>query len=262
MMHEVALTRWTAWAPEVETAAAWRQWAATDHALKINGAPKISFLQPLLRRRLSRLSKMALEVSFRVCDPAERSFVRPIFASRHGESGTTIALLNNIADNELFSPTAFSHSVHNTAVGYFSIAAENKLPGTALAAGRETICYALLQAITLLDRFPDSPVLVVFTSEPQDEVYHPWADEPQLTYGVGMLLQRPAVAPGNACLLRLDLLPAHQALIPSISRPYGLEFIRWLLDDADAITIAGEGQDWKWSRGGELPHSLFADTVR
>jgi hypothetical protein len=44
------------------------------------------------------------------------------------------------------SPTRFHNSVHNTAVGYLSIATQNRGFVTALAAGRETVAAALLEA--------------------------------------------------------------------------------------------------------------------
>ena len=53
------------------------------------------------------------------------------------------------------SPARFSHSVHNTQVGLFSIWARNPLPSVSVAAGAETFAHGFLEAVGRLQREPE-----------------------------------------------------------------------------------------------------------
>ena len=80
------------------------RWSATAAAV----AADISFIEPIVRRRLSSLSRIALKVAHDCV--AERDRVRVVFASRHGELRRTTDILRAISAGEPVSPTAFSLS--------------------------------------------------------------------------------------------------------------------------------------------------------
>lgn len=179
-----------------------------------------------------------MAAAFRACPPEELASVMPVFASRHGEIETTITLLNNIADDEPFSPTAFSHSVHNTAAGYFSIATGNRQPSISLAAGRETFCFGLIEAAGLLARHPQRKVLYVWSAEPLADIYLEFADEPQVSCAVAMLLS----AAGDTAI---DLsLTSAQRSPGYLTEPYALTFVRWLLSAEPRLELNDSQRTW------------------
>jgi hypothetical protein len=149
----------------------WSSWPATASA-----APDIGFIEPIVRRRLSTLSKVALKVAH---DCVAEDAVRVVFASRHGELRRTTDILRSISAGEPVSPTAFSLSVLNAMTGVFGIARGDRSAASAISAGAETLGYALLEAHAQYATQPDSPVLLVYADEPADAAYGTIEDEVQ-----------------------------------------------------------------------------------
>ncbi|MFM0394214.1 beta-ketoacyl synthase chain length factor [Paraburkholderia phytofirmans] len=151
--------------------ARWSSWPAAASA-----APDIGFIEPIVRRRLSTLSKVALKVAH---DCVANDAVRVVFASRHGELRRTTDILRAISAGEPVSPTAFSLSVLNAMTGVFGIARGDRSAASAISAGAETLGYALLEAHAQYAAQPDSPTLLVYADEPADPAYGTIEDEVQ-----------------------------------------------------------------------------------
>ncbi|KAE8759677.1 hypothetical protein FSO04_12310 [Paraburkholderia madseniana] len=151
--------------------ARWSSWPAAASA-----APDIGFIEPIVRRRLSTLSKVALKVAH---DCVAQDEVRVVFASRHGELRRTTDILRTISAGEPVSPTAFSLSVLNAMTGVFGIARGDRSAASAISAGAETLGYALLEAYAQYATQPGSPVLLVYADEPADPAYGTIEDEVQ-----------------------------------------------------------------------------------
>lgn len=149
--------------------ARWSSWPAAA------ATPDIGFIDPLVRRRLSSLSKMALKVAHDCI--GEYREVRVVFASRHGELRRTGDILGDIAASRSVSPTAFSLSVLNAVTGVFGIGRGDRSAATAISSGAETLGYALLEAHAQYESDPSTPVLVVYADEPAAAVYGPVDDE-------------------------------------------------------------------------------------
>jgi hypothetical protein len=109
-------------------------------------------LPPRLRRRASLLINMVAEVSAQAAEQGRASLATlPIVVgSAFGEIATTMDLLRDLEGDGVLSPSQFQSSVHNSAVGYLSIAHENHVASTSLAAGDDTLGVVLLEALTLL----------------------------------------------------------------------------------------------------------------
>jgi hypothetical protein len=146
---QLPLASWAAWSEEGE-----------DGPREL---PKLDFVEPMLRRRLSALSKISLWVAHQCAQ--EVADARMIYASQHGEIVRTTDMLRSLAEHEPLSPTAFSLSVLNASIGLYSILRGNCAPATAIAAGAETLGYALLEAHGQLSRDPDNAVLVIYADE-------------------------------------------------------------------------------------------------
>ncbi|MFL9985759.1 beta-ketoacyl synthase chain length factor [Paraburkholderia sediminicola] len=151
--------------------ARWSSWPAAASA-----APDIGFIEPIVRRRLSTLSRVALKVAH---DCVAQDEVRVVFASRHGELRRTTDILRTISTGEPVSPTAFSLSVLNAMTGVFGIARGDRSAASAISAGAETLGYALLEAYAQYATQPGSPVLLVYADEPADPAYGTIEDEVQ-----------------------------------------------------------------------------------
>ncbi|HEY2022349.1 beta-ketoacyl synthase chain length factor [Paraburkholderia sp.] len=152
--------------------ARWSSWPAFAAA-----APDVGFIEPMVRRRLSTLSRVALKVAHDCA--ADRSSVRTVFASRHGELRRTTDILRNISAAEPVSPTAFSLSVLNAMSGVFGIARGDRSAASAISAGPETLGYALLEAYAQYAAQPGTAVLLVYADEPADPAYGTIEDEVQ-----------------------------------------------------------------------------------
>jgi len=150
--------------------ARWSYWPANA------GRPAdVEFVEPMVRRRLSSLSRMALKVAGDCVDA--RPATRVVFASRHGELRRTTDILRAIDAGEPVSPNAFSLSVLNAMSGLFGIARRDRSAASALSAGAQTLGYALLEAFAQHQEAPHTPVLVVYADEPADPVYGAVEDE-------------------------------------------------------------------------------------
>jgi len=173
------------------------RWAAVPAATK--SAAGLEFIDPMLRRRLSNLSRMALLAAAEclrdrpkpervasaddgaaIATPGverETKGVRVVFASRHGELRRSTDILHTISLGETVSPTAFSLSVMNAMTGVFSIARQDRSASTALSAGPETLGYALLEGYAQYVSDPRAPVLVVYADETADPIFGEIQDE-------------------------------------------------------------------------------------
>ncbi|CAE6745037.1 hypothetical protein R69927_03214 [Paraburkholderia domus] len=172
--------------------ARWSSWPAAASA-----APDIGFIEPIVRRRLSTLSKVALKVAH---DCVTQDEVRVVFASRHGELRRTTDILRTISAGEPVSPTAFSLSVLNAMTGVFGIARGDRSAASAISAGAETLGYALLEAYAQYATQPGSPVLLVYADEPADPAYGTIEDEVQ-GGAIAILLNGEAAAGQLVCTM-------------------------------------------------------------
>ncbi len=127
-------------------------------------APKAELLPPMLRRRTSLLTRMAAEVAAQAITGAgfDPAHVSVIYGSVYGEIRTTLDLLGALlVPDAPLSPTKFHNSVHNTAAGYVSIAAQNRGGNAALTAGRSTLAMGLLECAGLIAAGAAAAVLVI-----------------------------------------------------------------------------------------------------
>ena len=83
--------------------------------------PDVSFIPPMMRRRMTDLQKIAIGVAHHVAP--ENTDYQMVFASRYGEWQQTLKLIKQFHDDGEMSPAGFSNSVHNAAAGVFSVLA-------------------------------------------------------------------------------------------------------------------------------------------
>jgi hypothetical protein len=244
VLNTVGLLRWAAWAPGIASESDWRAWARDPRAPAGDDAPAVDFLPAMQRRRCDRLSRMMFEVAHRCCEEQPPADVACVFASRHGSFATTISLLEDLARDAPLSPARFSHSVHNTQVGLFSIWANNTLPSVSVAAGAETFAHGFLEAVGRLRREPERPVLFVTGDESVPGPVAELADVALAPHALGLLL----AADGAGAPLALGLEACQTEAKPE-RWPDALEFVRWWLSAESTLRIARPPRAWTWTRG-------------
>jgi hypothetical protein len=245
-MTAVALARWAAWAPGIETPEDWRAWAREPRALLTPGAPAARFLPPMLRRRCDAHSRAILQVAHACCEADLRREVACVFASRHGSFATTVSLLEDLVSDAPLSPARFSHSVHNTQAGLFSIWARNRQPSTALAAREETFAHGLLEAACLVHREPERPVLLVVGDEAVPPPLEPVAGQAHGPHALALRL-----GPGGSLRLRLEATAADpgEGRAGAAAWPPALEFLRWWLSGGATLRLPSLLHTWILERG-------------
>ncbi len=127
--------------------------------------PSPSLLPPAERRRAPDGVAVALEVAVEAAAASgiDRGALASVFASAHGDLAIVDYLCATLAtDPALLSPTKFHLSVHNAASGYWSIAAADRAPSTAIAGGDDSFALGLVEAATIATAEARPVLLVAF----------------------------------------------------------------------------------------------------
>lgn len=240
-MIELAIERWRAWAPGVEEPAAWADWSAAPRLLDDRGEqPACDFVAPMQRRRLSRLARIVMHAAWPMCaDDEQLPFV---YASRHGETTRTFAMLDEIGREAPLSPTQFGLSVHNAIAGQWSILRGQRGESVAIAGEADTFEHAIVEAAALLgDGAP--AVIVVIAEERPATAYDGWIDDVPFSYAVALRVSR---ADGTAVGPRWRLsLRGNTEAAPSAEGPHALHFVRALHDGA-TLDHPWKTRRWTW----------------
>jgi hypothetical protein len=237
--------RWSAWAPGLEDAPAWQDWARAPAPLSPEGHPEASFLPAMLRRRCTPLTRLVLTAAFGALAEEERPHVRTVFASRHGSINESIELIEGVARGLPLSPAKFSHTVHNAQAGLFSIATGNRRASSSLAAQQDTFGQAWLEALAHLQREPARPLLLAIGDVPLAPTFAPLVKEPVCSYAVAWLLA--AGDEGDPVSFELGGVPSAAS---GLAWPDAAEWLRWWLSGEPALEIAGARLRFAWRRGG------------
>lgn len=236
---ELCVARCLAWAPNLVTEPDWRAWALGERAAASDGSPAASAVPAMVRRRLTRWGRLALQVASELVDDLDPQ-APVIFSSRHGDTERTQQLLTDLAHAEPLSPTAFSLSVHNAPLGLFTIVQQITAPSLALAAGKETLAQAWLEAATWLAQGA-SQVLLVHADEPLAGFYQADADEQELPQALALLLTQDKGT-------RVSLTHTPNTADALAARSMAIEFLSWWYGDATSFDYASERLCWTWRR--------------
>lgn len=239
---------WSAWAPNVENNAQWVEWLQGKRQIgdDTNAAPAVREVPAMLRRRFSRLTKMALQVAFNCVEQGRQ--MQTVFCSPHGEIHRTQGLLSEIAAAEAMSPMGFSLSVHNTASGFYSIVSKDKSASISIAAGNDSLEFALLDAVARLSADNSEPILVIFADEPLPEFYQRYQKSTSTPFALALLIGRTEpenlVQKGAAMTLSIC-----EKNVETDSEPHGLQLLHMLNDSSiRSMRFGGDRISWCWER--------------
>ena len=115
-----------------------------QYSYKTNETMDVSFIAPMARRKLSTLDKATLSALNEVF---ESNNVKLIFASQYGELDRLKKLVTQyVCENEV-SPATFSSSVHNAAIGQFSLLKKITQSYNSISAEENTFSVGLIEAV-------------------------------------------------------------------------------------------------------------------
>ncbi|UXI03417.1 beta-ketoacyl synthase chain length factor [Photobacterium sp. TY1-4] len=236
------LLDWLALSPGLTDTRQWQEWAQQDMRWPEDPAPvPANLIPPMMRRRTSQLSKLALQAALTLTQDQPVDYI--VFASRHGELARTIALIESIQQGEEASPTNFAQTVHNTAAGLFTIAANRPVPVTAIAAGQDTLHNAFVDAAAYLAEHPDHRVLLVDYDAPLPSQFQSFDAGNYQSYALAMLLTG-----GEHYRVHWDTPTAPE---PE-EGPITLKFIKHLLSNQHQWQLTTDRHCWSWQRHHEL----------
>ncbi|NPE58157.1 beta-ketoacyl synthase chain length factor [Dickeya dadantii] len=234
------LLDWQASAPGLGELSAWQQWSAQPAAVDATGPlTKCDQLPMMTARRLNSGSRMAVNNGLALLR-RQPEIEAIVFTSRHGELERNLRILLALSKQESLSPTDFAMSVHNSAVGSLTIAAQAPLVSTSISAGIDSFQQGLLE-VAALQSAGYSHVLLVDFDGAIPEFYHSQVagQMPRYPYAVALLL-----APGSAlnCETRSMTGGAAEPALPQ-----SLQFLHGWLSHKPTFTIDGERHRWQWT---------------
>ncbi|WP_292360811.1 MULTISPECIES: beta-ketoacyl synthase chain length factor [unclassified Methylophaga] len=235
-MVSLNLETWSALAPGLDTKASWQAWfdSSSDDG-PAETSPALKQIPALLRRRFTTLGKYAAASTLNVL--AENQSMPGIFASRHGDTGLTLSLLEEIARDQPISPTGFSLAVHNAVAGIISIARKDKSPITAISAMNGLLLQTLFEAAAQLERH--ERVFCVVYDIPLPALYQPYELSVPFPLALAFVVSRSDDAKAN-----LTLQPTTQACSELSTYQEIFQFIKVLMDEKGSLMMNVNQANW------------------
>lgn len=235
------LKSWSALSPGLNDVESWRSWFAND-PLPVTAPidpPKLKQVAPLLRRRFTAMGKYAAQAALNVSENAD--YAATIYASRHGDTPLSLALLKEIADHQPLSPTSFSLAVHNAVGGLLSIAWQDTSPITAIA-GSNLVVSTLHEAAAQLTCYQQ--VLCVIYDVPLPDLYQSFCQSLPFPVAVAFVLTQHDEGAG----LQLSLSDEPGTAQPSEDPVFAL--IALLSGIRDEVSLKSGDQCWRLTGAG------------
>jgi hypothetical protein len=203
-------------------------------------APIDAATPALLRRRVTPLGQLALKAAWSLPECAAS---RIVVSSRHGEYRRTLSILEALADEAEISPADFTLSVHNALAGLLSIALGNQLGHVAMAAGPDSFCFGLMEALACVADRPWEPVILLHYDEKLPGAYETFADADDGSEVLALVLA--ADGPGEAFGFAAAPLSESHPLPGSPVR----DFLHFLLEASqDELVLRGKSLKFRWWR--------------
>jgi hypothetical protein len=209
--------------------------------------PKLAFVPPMQRRRLSAFAKMALLVANQSVSNIEHA-LPIVFSSRHGDLPKTSTLLADLANENALSPTAFGLSVHNAIPSLFSILTQNKQAINAVSAGQDSFMMGLIDVYSRLKSGLAEEILFIYADQKLPSTYLEFQDEQQLSHAIALVVSLPPAEKSNAeqCGISFNFEHCSQAIIERI--PASLLFTSWYQSDQQKLALSSNRYRWFLSK--------------
>lgn len=259
------------WAPHLQSAGAWLEWARSGAPVPEGPEPKAAAatVAPMLRRRLTPLGRAAEETAGRFPQALSDDATALVFASRWGDIAEARRELLSLAAGTGLSPTVFATSVHNGIAAVLSIAHRHRGFQTAVAAGPFSLEAGFASAVGLLTEY--RRVLLVSYDSRSPNAFR---EENTFTHASAFLLEpQREDGPEDVFRERWNRGPfaavTTRALLPDetpdprldkLTGTADLDVIRWLLaSDEPFLTRRDRHAAWVWAKSGAVTPNLLAD---
>ena len=134
-------------------------WDPTEDLQEVD----VSFVPMMLRRRCSQFTKLCFAASQRFI--AEGMSLPIISVSKYGEIQRQYAISKKIIETQEVSPTAFSLSVFNTAIGLLGISLKNHASAQAFSTMSYQLEAGLIHALSFLENHREEEKLLLLVGE-------------------------------------------------------------------------------------------------
>ena len=241
--------------------AGWPQARAVLCGEQPYAAEELSVYQPnLLPPNERRRATPAVRLAFRIAEEAVNasSFAAADLAGVFATSEADTSILHRICsalaeESRAVSPTDFHNSVHNAAAGYWSIAANARLPSVTMAAYDATFAAGLLEAFTLAHGENYRVLLAAYDLRPPEPLFQ--GRSLPVSAGVALILTPQRSDRSIASLVlsasaadesRFDdpVLEALRLANPAL-RALPLLQLLALAQTGDVVLAGVEGQQWR-----------------
>lgn len=248
----VVVMGWAAWRPGLFAKEDWKSFFASGKIDPNRPDPEVPDIPPLLRRRMTRTSRMSAAAAFACLNQTRTSAQEApiVFSSRHGEMGALVEILDALARGEGVSPTAFSHSVHHTTASAFSIATGNTRELRSVAGCDGTFSYGFLDSLGLLNKKDNSRVLLLSSDDEVPEMFNQLMGSRGTPHAVALVLAREGERQGIPLRFHFqtDKFPATPRPDSTIVTTDALDFVQWLESSSPSFTLSRGGIQWVWTR--------------
>ncbi len=104
----------------------------------------VSFVSPLIRRKLSLLDKTVLSLTNKIFN---KNIEELVFSSEYGEFTRLDTIISQYQELGEVSPAQFSASVHNYPVSFFTLYKKLNIPYHAVSSGENSLAAGFIKAI-------------------------------------------------------------------------------------------------------------------
>jgi hypothetical protein len=162
--NQTYITRFSAWAPGVESPGEWDEWALGKRSiLSEKKAPELTYTDSNFRRRISQVSKMTIQVIHGLLPLGENTKI--LFFSFRGELSREYQLFRMLREDGEISPAAFSLSGFNTPVALASIAFGLKGGYSAIYPAKNSFIACVKTAEAMLLSGKEEKIVLVYADE-------------------------------------------------------------------------------------------------
>ena len=240
-MLTFSIAQWQGWTQGFQDPDGWLDWAEHPYCpIGDQSAPRLDFLPPMQRRRLSPLARAVFACAWPLADA--HAGMPLVFASRHGETTRNFGLLQSLAADEPLSPTAFGLSVHNAIAAQWSIIRRETAESVALSVEDDGLEHAFIEAAMLFEQGHEN-VLVVLAEEQPPAPYAPWIKDVPVSYAAAFRLR-----PGTDWTLALGPPPGGDDEAAAQLWPNPLSLLRHLALRTPSWRHANRARAWTWTR--------------
>lgn len=240
MSFSIDIVDWCALAPGLDCKEQWLEWRHQAPLINSQATlPKCSQLPMMMARRLNSGSRLAVDCGLALyrTHPEVDAIV---FSSRHGELERNYRLLSELATQSPVSPTNFTMSVHNSAVGTLAIIAKTTIATSSVSAGEDSFQQGFFEVLSLLYSGCERVLFVDFDGYVPD-VYHSKLPENNLIppYASAFIVTK-----GTSMVCTPQ--PINEKYSNNSQLPQSLQFLRGLLTEETQFTVMGGTHSWRW----------------